>query len=213
MRWEALADRSTSFYRRRQAFLAEAVVAVTENKAAIDSVSDLVTALENVASVKRLDRSNRGGNEAFRVSGAGERFDPDAFQHQIFGAVVTERSLSEDRFWRDLMRFLFEHPQREWPSHYVDVHWFAAGYWAASHQHSPTDIPHTSFGAITWGNLAVADAGPGWFPLISLAYELCNYLRIAPLIDYSASAYLAPPEDGRYRWYRITEESLTVDTT
>ncbi len=43
-------------------FLVESVVAVLEVKAAIDSERDLTQALDNIASVKGLDRSNRGRN-------------------------------------------------------------------------------------------------------------------------------------------------------
>jgi hypothetical protein len=43
-------------------FLAESVVAVLEVKAAIDSERDLTQALDNIASVRGLDRSNRGRN-------------------------------------------------------------------------------------------------------------------------------------------------------
>jgi hypothetical protein len=57
----------------------------------------------------------------------------------------------------------------------------------------------------------MAEAREGWYPLISLAYELCDYLRVAPVIDYSASDYLAPPEDGKYHWYAIKHATLAVD--
>ena len=44
-------------------FLIESVVAVLEVKAAIDSHADLTRALDNIASVKALDRTNRGRNK------------------------------------------------------------------------------------------------------------------------------------------------------
>jgi hypothetical protein len=188
-------------------FLVESVAAVVENKAAVDSVSDLRSALENVASVKRLDRSNRARNTAFGLSSRGP-VDRDSFQHQIFGAIVTEASLAKEAFAREYLRLLLDRPRIEWPNHYVDVHRFAAGYWMPDHRDTPTDSPHPSFGAIPWDHMATVDAARGWYPLVSLAYELCNYLRVAPLIDYSAADYLAPPEEGSVRWYRISPTTL-----
>jgi hypothetical protein len=128
-------------------FLVESVVAIIENKAAIDSVANLQTALENIGSVKRLDRSNGGKNTVFHLSGKVEKLHQDAFEHQVFGGIVTEASLTIDNFRSSMLDYMLEHPRSQWPNHYVDVHRFAAGYWGA-HSHDPGGPEHTTFGAV-----------------------------------------------------------------
>ena len=109
-------------------FLIESVVAVLEVKAAIDSHADLMKALDNIASVKALDRSNQGRNRLLtdRVQSP---FSVDRDQHpfQVFGVIVTEKSLVKN-FQQDLVAWLGTRPRREWPNLYVDVHRFAAYY-------------------------------------------------------------------------------------
>lgn len=75
-------------------FPVESVVAVFEVKAVVDSASKLLDALEQIESVKSLDRTGRGSNYARQPLGA--RIDPDVFYCQAFGAVLAERSLATD---------------------------------------------------------------------------------------------------------------------
>jgi hypothetical protein len=77
-------------------FMVESVVAVLEVKAAIDSQADLRQALENIASVKRLDRSNRGHNYEVIDWRRGNFIDPKNQETQVFGGIVTETSLVKD---------------------------------------------------------------------------------------------------------------------
>lgn len=189
-------------------FLIESVAAVIENKASIASSADLLGALENIASVKRLDRSNGGRNRVFNISGSTEVLRGDEFPHQVFGAIVTERSLSLDLFRAKTLEFMLGRDRAEWPNHYVDVHRFVAGFWG-SHTHDPGGPAHTTFGAVPREYFAIVEAQPGWHPLTSLAFELCNYLRVAPVVDYSATDYLAPPEAGvPVRWWKIERANV-----
>jgi hypothetical protein len=180
-------------------FLVESVVAVIENKAAVDSVADLVGALANIASVKSLDRTNRAKNYALPLTGGRPSVDREDFQHQVFGVIVTEASLSQKALVQELLRFLRSAPQRSWPNLYVDVHRFVLGY------NEPHEVPQ-SFGAVPGDHIALVGAETGRAPLIDLAFELCNYLRVAPLIDYSAVDYLAPCAEARdVKWWRVAE--------
>src|SRR6266540_2036317 len=91
----------------------ESVVAVLEVKAAIDSHADLTRALDNIASVKALDRSNRGRNKLLSDRVRTElSVDRDAHAFQVFGVIVTERSLVKD-FEQDLVTWLSTRPRRE----------------------------------------------------------------------------------------------------
>ncbi len=81
--------------------------------AAIDSHADLTRALDNIASVKALDRSNRGRNKLLSDRVRTElSVDRDAHAFQVFGVIVTERSLVKD-FEQDLVTWLSTRPRRE----------------------------------------------------------------------------------------------------
>jgi hypothetical protein len=62
---------------------------VLEVKAAITSTERLDQALENICSVKSLDRTNEGKNYTLEDRSRGHPVDRDSFKHQIFGAIVT----------------------------------------------------------------------------------------------------------------------------
>lgn len=108
-------------------FMVESVVAVLEVKAAIDSQADLNQALENIASVKRLDRSCLGHNYEVIDWKRQNFIDPKNQGIQLFGGIVTEKSLAKD-FSKDYHTWLKAHPRHEWPNLYVDVHRFTARY-------------------------------------------------------------------------------------
>jgi hypothetical protein len=138
-----------------------------------------------------------GKNYALPLAGGRPQVDRDDFQHQIFGAIVTETSLSTEVFVREMLRFMRNEPRRVWPNLYVDARSFVMGY------HKPDDDP-PSFVAIPGDHIAVVGADSGRAPLVDLAFELCNYLRVAPLVDYSAVDYLAPrAHDTGLRWWRV----------
>jgi hypothetical protein len=164
--------------------LVKSVVAVIENKASIESVARLRDALYNLASVKRLDRTNRGKNYTLRGSEIGEPVDPDQYAHQIFGAILTEHSLADKTLVNEYISFLGSHSLREWPNYYGDVHTVALRYASTETPASLTAAPEEA------GYLAATDVRTGGPPpLLDLAEYLIDYLRIAPLIDFKPADY------------------------
>lgn len=91
--------------------LIEACVAAIEVKAAIDSEADLSEALDNLASVRRLDRTNRGTNYVCEARQPGVRV-METHVFQVFTAAVTEKSLVSDTLAAKLLAFLRTNPKR-----------------------------------------------------------------------------------------------------
>lgn len=171
-------------------YMAEAVAAVIENKAAIDSAADLSMALNNIASVKRLDRSNAGRN--YRVVGTtqGTMVNRDHFNDQTYGAVLTERSMSEDSLIRNLTSFLESRPRREWPNAYVDVSGLMVIYFDA--QNRTTDRPTDAVGLCVRNRENGLDR-----PVAEFGAQVANLLRVASLIDFRPTEYLLVPGPAR----------------
>jgi len=170
-----------------------------ENKASIKSTNNLQQALENIKSVKLLDRSNRGKNYTINGSVRGISVEQDNFQHQIFSAILTEESLSRDVLRNDFLNFLRANPKNLWPNMYVDVK-NMTGLYVKSIDPSPetTVIPSEA------EYFALTNSSTGTFnqPLIHLASELSNFLRITPLIDYKALDYMKW-EPGKIEFCKI----------
>jgi len=169
-------------------FLVESVIAVLEVKAAITSIARLNQALENIRSVKCLDRSNGGKNYILAERNQGQQVSRDEFRHQVFGAIVTEHSLSRDVLREQLLSFLRTHPRREWPNTYVDVNDFVAAY-MRSEDHptlwaDPNECTHL------WLQHPNSETYRGVTPLFQLAYFLIDLFRVVPLIDFEPLAYL-----------------------
>jgi hypothetical protein len=101
------------------------VIAVGEVKSDIDSTSKLSEALAKLASVKSLDRSNRGRNRLITgpgVSMQGIRFDPaTVYRDQILGFIFTGPSLTKENLIKHLQHFNSTHPRRLWMNVYCDV--------------------------------------------------------------------------------------------
>ena len=179
-------------------FLVESVAAVFENKAAIASKASLLSALDNIASVKALDRSNRGRN--YTISGGlkGPDLDPSRFDHQVFSGILTENSLSPDTLRACLLEFLRAKPKSLWPNIYTDVRHFSSFYVKPGTPPQMTCVPEEAiYLAITKPDT------PGYVsPLIALASELLDFLRIAPLVDYKTTDYLLA-SGGATVWEKI----------
>lgn len=179
-------------------FLAESVVAVMENKASTASTEKLSQALENIKSVKQLDRT--GGGENYKVVGSWQagKVSPNSFDDQVFGVILTEESLKRDTLRQELLKFLQSTPRSYWPNFYADVRHLAAFYLRSTEPAEITVRPEeASF-------LAVTDDTSDNFvpPLIELASELLDFLRVAPLVDYRKTAYLLSG-GGRMNWWKI----------
>jgi hypothetical protein len=159
--------------------MVEAVIAVVENKARITSRKVLREALANVASVKRLDRSNGGFNMAFPRGGPGVPVDPARFEHQVLGIIVTQRSMRRKALLPEWHAYLASTPRSLWPNLYVDVHEFDIAYAGERSSATTTDCTHAQTTATRINGVPLAD----------LAFELANWTRVSPLIDYRASSY------------------------
>ena len=178
-------------------FLIESVVVVMENKASITSVETLHKALENIKSVKELDRTNRSKNYTLPSFQQGSPCNPDEFQHQVFGAIVTEQSLSRETLKQELLSFLRANPNRRyWPNAYADVRNLTAGYLKSVDPPEATVIPSEA------RYLGLTDSSSENFvpPLIELGFEVMNFLRVAPRIDYKATDYLLAKSGKVDRW-------------
>lgn len=179
-------------------FMIESVAAVIENKASIASRDVFKAALENIRSVKVLDRSNGGHNYVLAGGRQAGPVDPGKFEHQVFGAVVTEQSLTRDALKDEWIAFLKAYPSRtDWPNFYADVRHFAGLYMSSLDPPAMTVIPSKAI------CLALTDeddlARP---PLLELTFELVNLLRISELIDFSPRGYLWA-ESGKVQWWKI----------
>lgn len=169
-------------------FMVEGVVAVIEVKASIKSTERLTEALENIRSVKALDRTGGGRNYLLTDRRQDILLDPDNFSHQVFGAIVTEESLTDDTLSSELRQFVLGNPRPLWPNLYVDAKRLTVGY----------RNPLNGLGAVPEDatGLAIWNQPRNWSPLVELAFEVINLLRVAPSVDYSPSTYLGPSAPG-----------------
>lgn len=162
-------------------FMVESVAAVIENKASIASASALQQAFENIKSVKSLDRSNRGKNYLLPTRRAVNR---DDFYHQVFGAILTEKSLSIPSLRAEFESFFDgTRDKRLWPNMYCDVRGSSFRY--VSEDECVIVDPRKA------ASFAISDPAAETYnpPLIELAYELVSLLRVLQIVDFSAADY------------------------
>jgi hypothetical protein len=172
-------------------FMVEAVSAVIEVKAAIESREVLVDALENIRGVKALDRTAGGSNYVLRGNQQHGPVDADEFTQQIFGAIVTERSLSRATLLSEWSAFLGTHPRREWPNAYYDVRHLSLMYAYHNASGGAVSCADPALAKETfWSDATVAP------PLANLAEDILDLLRVSDVIDYSPAAYFRRPIAG-----------------
>jgi hypothetical protein len=184
-------------------FLVESVVAVIQNRASCASRESLLDALDTIASVKALDRTNRGTNYVVHGSNRGEPVNADEFRYQVWGAVVTEASLASATLGEVVIAYLTSHARRLWPNVYADVNG-AAGLFQKD-DHASTDVPAEATRWIL--SDPPSDADRPVPPFVELLSHLGNYLRIVPLVDYSPLSYL-PQYRGQVRAWAIQDEAI-----
>jgi|SRR6266568_34991 len=179
-------------------FMVESVGAVIENKASIPSADSLVQALENVQSVKALDRTNRGRNYVLVAHNRGGDLNPADFHHQVFGVILTEESLKRDFLAQALLDFLHTTPRNEWLNMYADIRHLSVSYLRTVDPTIGTVIPAEA------NFLAISEVGQTGIrsPLVDVAKEINNFLRVTPLVDYSPNDYM-PQTLGEVKWWRI----------
>jgi hypothetical protein len=178
-------------------YIVESVVAAIENKASIASQESLSSALENIKSVKQLDRTGSGKNYVLIGRSQGGPVNPLDFCHQIFGAIATENSLARDGLKDGLLKYLRENDRRWWPNAYVDVRGLAAGFLKGAPKTTTKVADTMDAEYLAFTNPAVPDATP---PLLELAERLLDFLRVAQIVDYSASAYLGGDTKTNCSW-------------
>jgi len=183
--------------------LVESVAAAIEVKAAIDSVEDLTTAIGNLESVRALDRTNHGQNYALRGSERGIQVSHN-HAHEIFTAIVTERSLGIENLAQRLLEYMRTHSRRFWPNAYVDIHRLHVAFAETVASDTATNWDYDNARA-----LSITDAADPRFiaPLIEFVGSLLDFLRITPLIDYLPSSYL-PLRGGRVRTWPLDDPEM-----
>jgi hypothetical protein len=113
-------------------FPCETVIAVGEVKSDVSSSRKLSDALVKLASVKALDRTNRGTNKVITGPGIslnGVRFNPVAeHRDQIFGFIFTSSSLSKANLIQQLQAFNADNPRQHWMNLFCDIRSYLLSY-------------------------------------------------------------------------------------
>ena len=187
-------------------FIIESVVAVVEIKASLSSVSGVVDACDAVASVKRLDRTNRGSNAVVQGGNHGEMVDAYRDRFEIFGGVFVERSPNPNVVVSALLACLKGDDWRTAPNFYAaltgltDIQLarteelgFFIGYRDRAGNLS-TNMDRTLAGA--YSDVLVSTARPE--PVIQscearvltrMAATIVTAVRYKPVVDYSVEDY------------------------
>jgi len=173
-------------------FMVETVAAVIEVKARIESRELLAEAMENIRRVKTLDRTAGGTNYVLRGNLSAGPVDRNEFAQQIFGAIVTEQSLTLATLVSDWSDFVRTHPRTEWPNAYYDVrhHMLAYAY------HDPEGGTATCVDPAMAEEILTSD-GSDSPPLMLLAEDLLDLLRVAEVINYSPTRYFHTTVTGQ----------------
>ena len=144
-------------------FMVESVVAVLENKATVGK-RELRMALENIESVKALDRSSAGQNYEVDGTRRGAAVDRDSPHHQVLGAVVAGKSTRRPEVVMDqIATFCDSTDRRFWPNLYVDSSRFAVIH------RKPEQTPEGTRHVLTWTDAVSVHARgvrrePEWSP-------------------------------------------------
>lgn len=173
-------------------FMVESVAAVLENKASIGK-RELTMALENIKSVKELDRSSAGQNYEVDGTKRGAAVNRDEPRHQVLGAIVAGKSTRRPEVVMDqIATFCDQTHRRYWPNLYVDATGFAV-----THR-KPEETAGGTRQVLTWADTHESNGlflfepsadDPTSQPLVLLARALASSLRVLPLLDYKPADY------------------------
>ena len=169
-------------------FMAESVAAVVQSRARIGSRRDLHSALDNIVSTKRLDRTDGGTNYIVVGGTKGPPVDPNAFAHQIFGAIVSGASMEPRTTIETWQSHLASTRPAHWPNFYADAHTYTVHYMNAAEDGAITDPNVAEY--LTWSRAATSA------PLVLLAQELVSFLRLVPTIDFRPQRYFPKARYG-----------------
>lgn len=110
--------------------------------------------------------------------------DRNEFRNQVFGAIVTEKSMSSAYLRDEFENFIKEELDNNlWPNMYVDVRGGSLRY--VTRENTVTVISGDAHAFL----ISDPDAKNYRPPLLELAYELISYLRVAPLVDFQPHEY------------------------
>ena len=115
-------------------FPCETVTAVGQVRTKIGSREEMQECLENIKSVKQLDRSNGGTNELITGPGVSldylsKRFDPSKeFRDQIFGFIFCSSSVKSDSLIAKLQEFNGKNERKLWTNTIVNYNEFLIEY-------------------------------------------------------------------------------------
>lgn len=179
-------------------FMVESVAAVIQNRASITSRSGLLDAFDTIASVKALDRTNRGTNYVVHGSIKGENVEADNYFHQLWGGIITEASLTRETLATTTVEYLARNAPRLWTNVYADVNGSAGLFQTVVD--GITDKPEEAVRFVL--TTPEFNSGESVPPLVELLGHLANFLRVAPLVDYKPMSYL-PTYNGRVNYWAI----------
>lgn len=168
-------------------FIIESVAAVIENKASVTSREVLRTTFENLASVKLLDHTG-GGRNYVVLGGDKGPYVADHRDHSnlnVFGAIVTDDSVSSDTYLDELGLFIANRERALWPNMYVAVRDFAGIFLKESTEGLAVT---TVYADMRYAAVTVPTA-PRCSSPSRLAQRLVNALRTFSLIDFQPVAY------------------------
>ena len=168
-------------------FPVESVAAVIECKADIASTDRLLGALENIASVKSLDRTNGGLNQVWPTL---RRLNPEATQDQVWGGVLGGRSLNVGSYLQTLNTWMATNTRRTtWPNSCTDARNFVLSYVEEVEGHSRTTADVMTASALVPGN-GVDESGTALNPLAYMCIKLLTHVRVSPNIAAENVGYL-----------------------
>lgn len=181
-------------------FMVESVSAVVEVKASVTSREVLTEALDNVETVKALDRTNEGRNKVVLTQ---LPIDPDEFRTQIFTAVLAGRSMAYETTLEVMIDWIEKRPRRLWPNTYVDIRQYQIEYGSGMDGNGPptTRSPDPTSAQTLMGTQSATHTWGLEPPLAFFAVDLLNYLRVSPLIDFHPYGYfhaVALPMDSHH---------------
>ncbi|MFE4726137.1 DUF6602 domain-containing protein [Microbacterium sp. NPDC056736] len=172
----------------------ESVAAVIEVKSSLNKTTFL-EAIENAASVKRLDRT--GGGQNYLVNGGsggsrGPNVQTDYDDHQIMSMIVAARSdVSWEAAHRTFDEALRKLPRSVWPNSVAVAETFYLSY------DVPDGHPRTHAQIATGVRMYLPEYETNVEPLVDVAGDLWSWLRVAPLIDVAPLRYFATSDTFR----------------
>lgn len=182
----------------------EAVIAVIEVKSDASSKTVLRDCYANLASVKRLDRSNSGSNRYLidRHPVDLQEDDWNHFQFQVFVGVLALRSPSR-KLWLDTtLEWCEKNDRNIWPSFFCGIDDYIGSYDVQYSGVSGTVLCPDPTHAVS----LAAWCPTGESPLAWAVQEILNFVRVAKRIDYLPTSYLA---SGETPVHRIATRDLT----